>query len=183
MMKKFVFFVVWIQCLTLSLLWGQNSMTIHGQVFDETGTPLIGANIYISGTSTGTSTDLNGAFQLEIAADTKSLICSYIGDVPMEIAPEKDLMITLQPVETQINEIVVEAQKPTLLITAEKTTICPSMSPTPPSGNAYSVLKNIPAINLNSAGTVHLNGKSRAQISVARQDSYLCGTDLVNYLT
>jgi hypothetical protein len=86
MMKKFVFFVVWIQCLTLSLLWGQNSMTIHGQIFDETGTPLIGANIYISGTSTGTSTDLNGAFQLEIPADTKSLICSYIGYVPLEIA-------------------------------------------------------------------------------------------------
>jgi vitamin B12 transporter len=182
MMKKFVFFVVWIQCLTLSLLWGQNSMTIHGQVFDETGTPLIGANIYISGTSTGTSTDLNGAFQLEIPADTKSLICSYIGYVPLEIAPEKDMMITLQPDATQINEIVVEAQKPTLLITAEKTTIFPSMSPTTSSGNAYSVLKNIPGIILNSDGTLYLNGKSGVKILVDGKDSYLSGTDLVNYL-
>ena len=182
MMKKFVFFVVWIQCLTLSLLWGQNSMTIHGQLFDETGTPLIGANIYISGTSTGTSTDLNGAFQLEIPADTKSLICSYIGYVPLEIAPEKDMMITLQPDVTQINEIVVEAQKPTLLITAEKTTIFPSMSPTTSSGNAYSVLKNIPGIILNSDGTLYLNGKSGVKILVDGKDSYLSGTDLVNYL-
>lgn len=182
MMKKFVFFVVWIQCLTLSLLWGQNSMTIHGQIFDETGTPLIGANIYISGTSTGTSTDLNGAFQLEIPADTKSLICSYIGYVPLEIAPEKDMMITLQPDATQINEIVVEAQKPTLLITAEKTTIFPSMSPTTSSGNAYSVLKNIPGIILNSDGTLYLNGKSGVKILVDGKDSYLSGTDLVNYL-
>jgi vitamin B12 transporter len=182
MMKKFVFFVVWIQCLTLSLLWGQNSMTIHGQIFDETGTPLIGANIYISGTSTGTSTDLNGAFQLEIPADTKSLICSYIGYVPLEIAPEEDMMITLQPDATQINEIVVEAQKPTLLITAEKTTIFPSMSPTTSSGNAYSVLKNIPGIILNSDGTLYLNGKSGVKILVDGKDSYLSGTDLVNYL-
>lgn len=182
MMKKFVLFVVWIQCFSFSLLWGQDSMTIQGKLFDETGTPLIGANIYISGTSTGTSTDLNGAFHLEIPADTKSLICSYIGYVPLEIAPEKNMMITLQPDATLINEIVVEAQKPTVLITAEKTTVFPSMSPTTSSGNAYSVLKNLPGIILNSDGTLFLNGKSGVKILVNGKDSYLSGTDLVNYL-
>ncbi|NCC74106.1 MAG: hypothetical protein EOM06_11985 [Sphingobacteriia bacterium] len=79
MMKKIMLCAVLIQCLGLSLLWGQNSMTIRGTLLDETGTPLVGGNIVIPGASTGTSTDLKGEFQLEIPVDTKLLSCSFIG--------------------------------------------------------------------------------------------------------
>jgi len=181
-MKKIMLCAVLIQCLGLSLLWGQNSMKIRGILLDETGTPLVGGNIVIPGTSTGTSTDLKGEFQLEIPADTKLLSCSFIGYIPLEVVPEKKMTITLQPDVKLMDEVVIKAQKPTLLITAEKTTVYPAMSPTTFSGSAYSVLKNMPGIILNSDGTLFLNGKSGVKILVDGKDSYLSGTDLVNYL-
>lgn len=182
MMKKIMLCAVLIQCLGLSLLWGQNSMTIRGTLLDETGTPLVGGNIVIPGTSTGTSTDLKGEFQLEIPADTKLLSFSFMGYTPLVVAPEKKMTITLQPDVTLMDEVVIKAQKPTVLITAEKTTIYPAMSPTTSSGSAYSVLKNLPGIILNSDGSLFLNGKSGVKILVDGKDSYLSGTDLVNYL-
>ncbi len=60
-------------------LWslGQTSL-IHGTITDETGEPLVGANITIQGTSVGTITDENGKF--EIKADSEStLTFSFIG--------------------------------------------------------------------------------------------------------
>src|SRR5690606_3235466 len=90
--------------------------------------------------------------------------------------------ITLQQDAMLMDEVVIEAQKPTLLITAEKTTVYPAMSPTTSSGNAYSVLKNLPGVILNSDGSLFLNGKSGVKILVDGKDSYLSGTDLVNYL-
>ncbi len=181
-MKKIILCAVWVQWFSLSLLWAQQQMTIQGTLLDETGTPLVGANIVIPGTSTGTSTDLKGAFQLEIPADTKLLICSFIGYISLEVAPEKQMTITLQQDAMLMDEVVIEAQKPTLLITAEKTTVYPAMSPTTSSGNAYSVLKNLPGVILNSDGSLFLNGKSGVKILVDGKDSYLSGTDLVNYL-
>ena len=46
--------------------------TISGTVTDaETGEPLIGTNILLSGTATGTTTDLDGKFSIGIAPCTK----------------------------------------------------------------------------------------------------------------
>lgn len=157
-------------------------MTIRGTLLDETGSPLFGGNIVVPGTSIGTSTDLKGEFQLVIPADTKLLICSFIGYVPQEVVPEANMSITLQPDVTMMNEVVINAQKPSVLITAEKTTVYPAMSPTTASGSAYSVLKNMPGIILNSDGTLFLNGKSGVKILVDGKDFYLSGTELVNYL-
>jgi vitamin B12 transporter len=181
-MKKIITCIVIIQCFGLSLLRGQNSTRIRGILLDETGTPLVGGNIVIPGTSIGTSTDMKGEFLLEIPADTKLLSFSFLGYTPVEVAPEETMRITLQPDATLIDEVVIKAQKPTILITAEKTTVFSASSPLTSSGNTYNVLKNLPGVILNSDGTLFLNGKSGVKIQVDGKDSYLSGTDLVNYL-
>ncbi|MBS3738783.1 MAG: carboxypeptidase-like regulatory domain-containing protein, partial [Psychroflexus sp.] len=49
-------------CLSSGL--AQN--TIRGKVVDESGLPLPSANISIKGTSTGTLTDFDGLFSIEV---------------------------------------------------------------------------------------------------------------------
>ncbi|MCB0640944.1 MAG: carboxypeptidase-like regulatory domain-containing protein, partial [Phaeodactylibacter sp.] len=54
--------------------------TITGVVTDaESGEPLIGANILVIGTATGTSTDIDGTYSLDVPAGATQLEFSYTG--------------------------------------------------------------------------------------------------------
>ena len=205
-MRRSALIVFVIQWFCLAQLWGQKGIksinqqhlvqiseftswqeskeakTIRGKIVDETGEPVIGANISVPGTSIGTTSDLNGDFLLIIPGGTKSLKISYIGYTPLEVAPENNMRIPLRPDVFQINEIVITAQQQAVQVTAEKITIHPELSPTMSSGNAYSVLKNLPGIIINNDGSLYLNGKSGVKVLVDGKNSYLNGTDLVNYL-
>ncbi|MCG8327777.1 MAG: carboxypeptidase-like regulatory domain-containing protein [Chitinophagales bacterium] len=60
--------------------------TINGIVVDcETEEPLIGANIIVKGTSTGTVADLDGKFQLNVPSDASTLVISYVGYPTFEV--------------------------------------------------------------------------------------------------
>ena len=74
-------------CKTLLLLLGQlctvglvAQIPISGSVTAaDTGEPLLGVNILVEGTSTGTITDLDGKFSLEVANQSSQLVFSYVG--------------------------------------------------------------------------------------------------------
>ena len=53
--------------------------TVKGTVIDESGEPLIGVSIVVKGTSTGTITDFDGNFSINLPAGKKELVISYIG--------------------------------------------------------------------------------------------------------
>jgi TonB-dependent SusC/RagA subfamily outer membrane receptor len=60
--------------------------TITGQVTDQAqGEPLIGASIIVKGTTTGTVTDFDGNFSLEVPDGYDVLVFSYTGYSPQEI--------------------------------------------------------------------------------------------------
>ncbi|HDS07592.1 MAG TPA: hypothetical protein ENO05_08195 [Bacteroides sp.] len=66
-MKRFflthLFFVL--LCAGLTAQTGNPSGTIRGKIIDaSTGEPLIGANVFITGTTVGTITDFDGNFSL-----------------------------------------------------------------------------------------------------------------------
>ncbi len=180
-MKKLILFVLLIQCFCFAHLWGQETKTIQGKIIDENGESLIGATVFVKGTTKGTTTGINGTFHLT-ASSADTLIISFIGYVTQKIKPRHNMTIVLQPDMAQIDEVVVTAQKSMVEVTADKTTVYPSLSPTTASGNAYSVLKNLPGVIINSDGTIYMNGKSGVKILVDGKNSYLSGTDLVNYL-
>ena len=54
------------------------AQSITGNVTDESGVPLPGANVIIEGTSTGVSTDFDGNFQIQAEAG-QELQFSFIG--------------------------------------------------------------------------------------------------------
>jgi iron complex outermembrane receptor protein len=77
-------------CLLVSFLvpialFGQR--TISGTVTDkESGESLIGANVLIEGTSTGTITDIDGNYTLEVTSDAAQIQFSYTGYATQVIA-------------------------------------------------------------------------------------------------
>jgi TonB-linked SusC/RagA family outer membrane protein len=62
----------------------QQSKNITGTVTDETGEPIIGANVSVAGTSTGVITDLDGKFALSASAGA-TLRISYVGYLTQDV--------------------------------------------------------------------------------------------------
>jgi len=59
---------------------------ITGTVTDKNGAPLPGVNVYITGTTQGTTTDMAGKYRIDVPQGTISLTFSYVGMVAQEIA-------------------------------------------------------------------------------------------------
>ncbi|MDR2498199.1 MAG: SusC/RagA family TonB-linked outer membrane protein, partial [Tannerellaceae bacterium] len=59
--------------------------TVSGKVVDTHGEPIIGANIVESGTTNGTTTDIDGNFSLEVASNAL-LTLTYIGYTQQELS-------------------------------------------------------------------------------------------------
>ena len=57
----------------------QGGKKMTGQVIDENKEPMIGVSILIVGTSTGTVTDFDGNYTLNVPKDSKELQFSYVG--------------------------------------------------------------------------------------------------------
>ncbi|MCS2585281.1 carboxypeptidase-like regulatory domain-containing protein [Bacteroides sp. BFG-551] len=58
---------------------------IQGLVKDETGETIIGAAIKVKGTTIGTTTDMDGLYNLSVPSENSVLIVSYIGYVTQEV--------------------------------------------------------------------------------------------------
>ena len=102
--------------IMIVLAASQQSGTVRGIVRDEGGSPLIGVNIIIKGTVTGTSTDVNGRFNLSHHNTPElTLTISYIGKVTQELrvsdknilSGEKELVILLKDNLENLDEILV----------------------------------------------------------------------------
>ena len=83
--------------------------TVKGTVLDENGEPLIGVSIVVKGTSTGTITDFDGKFSINLPAGSKELVVSYIGYKEQTVAVTGNAPLNLKMVpDTQaLDEVVV----------------------------------------------------------------------------
>jgi len=82
--------------------------TVSGSIIDNTGLPMIGANVLVSGSDIGTITDIDGNFSLSVPDDVRELTVSYTGynTQTIDIFGLNDVSITLQEGEL-LEEIVV----------------------------------------------------------------------------
>ena len=95
--------------LMFGLLANAQSRKIAGQVIDDKGEPIIGANVAVKGSSgtTGTITDLDGNFTVNLPEGEK-LTVSYIGYITQVITPKTNtIKITLVEDTKSLNEVVV----------------------------------------------------------------------------
>lgn len=82
---------------------------ITGKVLDEKGEPIPGASIVVKGTTLGTSTNIEGIYQLSVPEDKDIVIFSFVGYVSQEIriGNAANLDITLKVDEKALEEVVV----------------------------------------------------------------------------
>jgi TonB-linked SusC/RagA family outer membrane protein len=94
-----------------SFLFAQG-VVVTGTVTDDTGEGLPGVNVVKKGTTIGTITDVNGAYQLEIEDPENSiLVFSSVGFLSEEIAvgTQSSIDVVLTQDVTQLDEVVVSA--------------------------------------------------------------------------
>ncbi len=73
---------------------------ITGKVVDETGSPLPGASVMLTGTNLGTTTDSNGNFVLSVPEGTYTVTVSFIGFKKLEYP---DIKVTSKPYILNVN--------------------------------------------------------------------------------
>ncbi|NOR74464.1 MAG: SusC/RagA family TonB-linked outer membrane protein [Draconibacterium sp.] len=61
---------------------------ISGTVAGSDGQPIPGVTVIVQGTTTGTSTDIDGKFQLAVPASAEILLFTFVGMQPQEVAIE-----------------------------------------------------------------------------------------------
>ena len=83
--------------LATSIEQDEEIFTITGQVTDDSGEGLIGANVLLKGTNAGTITDFDGNYTLDVPDNAKTLVFSYTGytDKEVEINGQRTINVTL----------------------------------------------------------------------------------------
>lgn len=105
-MKHFTLLLISLIAFSGSI-WGQKKM-VTGKVTDEKGGSLPGVTIQVKGTYTGTVTDLDGNYKIEVE-DSDVLIFSFVGFNKQEIPVGSQTVINVVLTEetTVLSEIVV----------------------------------------------------------------------------
>jgi TonB-linked SusC/RagA family outer membrane protein len=87
----------------------QAGRTVTGTVTDEIGEPMPGVNVTVKGTMTGTVSDVNGKFSINVPNRDAVLVFSSLGYAMQEIpvGDQTSLNITLNEDTRQIEEVVV----------------------------------------------------------------------------
>lgn len=88
---------------------GGTDREITGKVIDEKGEPIPGASVVVKGTTLGTSTNIEGNYQLSVPEENGIVIFSFVGYISQEIriGNATSLDITLKVDEKALEEVVV----------------------------------------------------------------------------
>jgi TonB-linked SusC/RagA family outer membrane protein len=94
----------------LCMVVNANAQTaVRGTVTDEEGLPMLGVNVVIKGTNTGTNTDFDGNYSLNVSGNNAVIVFSYLGYTSQETAVggRSVINITLNPDVAALSEVVV----------------------------------------------------------------------------
>ena len=107
-MKKLTYLLL---CLVLGIgLATAQTRKVTGTVISaEDSEPIIGASVIVKGTTTGTVTDFDGAFSLDVPSSAKTLVISYVGMIAREVPVQDVLRVVLQSGTQNLEEVVVTA--------------------------------------------------------------------------
>jgi len=150
------------------MVLGQNK-SIKGTITDAiTDEPLIGVAVKIQNSSTGTTTDVTGAFSLQVP-ESAALVVSYLGYDPQTITVgnTNDFQIKLNPNSRQLEEVVVigygTARKKDL--TGSVVQILPDKLANENPGTVQDILRGTPGLSIGydasakGGGSIQLRGQ------------------------
>ena len=109
MKTKFSVILILLMVLVVQISFAQNK-NVSGTVSDESGVPLPGATVIVSGTSNGVSTDFDGFYSLSVS-EGSSLEISYVGMTTQTvlIGSDSTYNVTLQKDVSSLDEVILVA--------------------------------------------------------------------------
>ncbi len=118
---------------------------VSGRVTDTDGTPLIGVNIVILGTSTGVVSGTDGGFSIRMPAGHDRLTFSYIGYITQTLPAAQTAQVKLAQDEQEIENVVVTGifTRKKESYTGSATTITSSQLARTSNRNVFESLKSI----------------------------------------
>lgn len=152
--NKIIFSLLFLFCLSAS---AQNRIKITGIVNDDKGNPVPNASVVEKGTTTGVTTDINGAFSITVPSKKTILVISNVGYKTQEITigDRTSVSISLAPSPNSLNEVVVVGYG-----TQKKVTVTGAVSQV-----QGAELEKTPTVNLSNSLVGRLPGISAVQSS------------------
>jgi TonB-linked SusC/RagA family outer membrane protein len=147
----------------------QQKRTITGTIIDDSGYPVIGANVIVKGTTIGVITDIDGKYSLELSGNVKLMI-SYIGYVSQELMTgnKSILNVTMREDTQALDEVVVVGYgiQKKINLTGAVTAIDKEVLESRPTASIVSALQGtVPGLTISASGapgsssTIRLRGQ------------------------
>ena len=134
----------------------EQSRTIRGRVTDEKGVLLSGISVHLKGTSTGTSTDENGSYAIDVTSATGVLVYSGVGFTPQEVAIENRMTIDVMLLSSSgdLDEVVVVGYgtQKKVNITGSISVVDGKQLENRPITNSSQALQGVQGVYVNQAG-------------------------------
>lgn len=169
-----------------SLLINAQEVTISGKIIENgNNIPIEFATVLIADTTTkkpitGTTTNEKGAFTLTATTSNFYVEVSFIGYTTKKINAFSivdnriDLgTITLSEDVSQLDEVVVQAEKSTTVFKLDKRVFNVGTDISSTGASALEVLNNVPSVNVNIEGEISLRGSTGVQILINGKPSVL----------
>lgn len=137
--------------------------TVSGTLTDQSGESLIGANVIVKGTSTGTVTDFDGSYSLTVPEESNTLVYSYAGFTTQEVNIDGQSVINVVLSEgLELDEIVVTGlgiKKEKKALGYAVTTIGSSDVQLKPEADVGRILRGkVPGVNITSTSGLSGSG-------------------------
>ncbi len=162
MQRRLILILAILLSMTLTLLAQEG--TIAGKITDEiTGEILIGANVYLEGTSLGGATDADGLYSISrVPAGTYTLIVSYVGysdatltQISVKAGERTTVNAALAPTGVGLNAVTISASRrpeKTLDAPASVSVLDAAEIRTAVGPSSVSVLRNTTGVDVSQTG-------------------------------
>ena len=178
--------------LLLMALWAAplfaqtDAITVSGQIVDKSnGEPIPFATVLIQDAETnqnitGTSSDFDGNFTVEVAAAKFWVEVSFIGfenfeirDIPVNGGTADLGQIALEKVNTVLDEVQLRAEKSSTEFKLDRRVFNVGQDLSTTGMGALELLNNVPSVNVSIEGDVTLRGSSGVQILIDGKPSII----------
>jgi len=108
-MRKLTFLLACLLWVSVGLVNAQTK-SISGKVLSvDDGQPVIGATVRVKNAGTGVITNTDGEFRINLSANEKTLVVSYVGMKSSEVVAKDGMVVRLEGDSKLIDEVVVVA--------------------------------------------------------------------------
>lgn len=143
--------------LLCSVAWAQNRLVTGTVTSQEDGSAVPGVNVLVQGTTKGTTTDVEGRYSIELAANEDMLVFSFIGfkQTVVQVGAQTQVNVVLETDITSLDEVVVVGygtQKEKDLTSSIVTVKADEIARTPSGQAMQSLQGKVPGLQVVSAG-------------------------------